>query len=459
MCDYVVVIPSYDRSDIISSKTLNTLKLGGVPKNRIYIFVANEEEEIKYKSKVSKDLYNEMVVGVIGLVPQRQFINDYFEENTYIIAINDDIDDIILKVSPDKSDKEIKKVNLPQLFKKAYDEMIKNKIFLWGVAPTSNPFFLYKKTTYDLKFINGAFYGYLNRDDDDIKLKYGAEKEDSERCLRYYKKDGKLLRYNDIAFKTSLYSKGGMMTICGNKKNRLIDSKLCAEQLKNEFGEYGEIYTRKDGRTEFKFNMKIKPILSDEIQILEHRDDDKIKKIQEQILKYLKDHPNCIQKIRKAEVANGGKPTRGDKIGEIGRTRTFGFGNKRNLGWAEFEANKQMPELFRLLVELGNSVVPIGYFYNAITFNVGVQAKKHTDGLNNGFSVLTGFGNYNGGKLRIYNKEDTEYEAYDVKNKSVMFDGNLLSHETEPFTGERITVIYYKQKYMTKLKDFETVGI
>jgi hypothetical protein len=192
MCDYVVVIPSYDRSEIISSKTLNTLKLGGVPKNRIYIFVANEEEEKKYKSKVSEDLYHEMVVGVIGLVPQRQFINDYFEENSYIIAINDDIDDIILKVSPDKSNKEIKKVNLPQLFKKAYDEMIENKIFLWGVAPTSNPFFLYKKTTYDLKFINGAFYGYLNRDDDDIKLKYGAEKEDSERCLRYYKKDGKL---------------------------------------------------------------------------------------------------------------------------------------------------------------------------------------------------------------------------------------------------------------------------
>ena len=171
--------------------------------------------------------------------------------------------------------------------------------------------------------------------------------------------------------------------------------------------------------------MKIKPILSDEIQILENRDDTKIKKIQDLILKYLKDHPNCIQKIRKAEAANGGKPTRGDKIGEIGRTRTFGFGNKRNLGWAEFEANKQMPELFKLLVELGNSVVPIGFFYNAITFNVGVQAKKHTDGLNNGFSVITGFGNYNGGKLKVYNKEDTEYVSHDIKNKSLMMDEDL----------------------------------
>ena len=52
--DYVVAIPSYQRSNIIVKKTLMTLQRGNVCKNRINIFVANESEAKEYENTVEK---------------------------------------------------------------------------------------------------------------------------------------------------------------------------------------------------------------------------------------------------------------------------------------------------------------------------------------------------------------------------------------------------------------------
>ena len=57
--NYVVAIPSYQRCDEITKKTLPTLKKGKVNKNKIYVFVANKTEEKLYKEKkLSKKYYD-----------------------------------------------------------------------------------------------------------------------------------------------------------------------------------------------------------------------------------------------------------------------------------------------------------------------------------------------------------------------------------------------------------------
>ena len=63
------------------------LKNNKIPSKLIYIFVANKEEEALYKNTIPKELYNKMVVGVIGLVPQRQFITDYFKAGQNIVCL------------------------------------------------------------------------------------------------------------------------------------------------------------------------------------------------------------------------------------------------------------------------------------------------------------------------------------------------------------------------------------
>jgi len=460
--NFVIAIPSYDRADIISSKTLNTLKTGSIPAEKIYIFVADKEDYNKYKKNIDKTLYNKLVIGKKGLVPQREFITNYFDEGQYIISLDDDIDKISIKKGLLKTDKELEEVtDLPTMFNNAYETLIENKAFLWGVAPVHNSFFLYNKMTTDLKFICGAFFGYINRKSDDLKFKYGANKEDTERTLRYFKKDGTVVRFNNVAFKTNFYAKGGINSFEGGKQQRLINSKLNVEQLSEEFPEYGKIKVRSNGIYEFKLNTKPIVIKNEEIKYSKYRNHFLIKSLQDQILNIIHDKPALIPKMdAPARTKNPkARATRGDKIGGIGRTQTFGFGNRRDKGWSEFSGNTQHPELYKLLIELGNLVVPVGVFYNAITFNIGVLAKKHKDGLNSGVSHIIGFGDFKGGKLRVYEKDDIAYTPYNLKNKVLSFDGSLLSHETEPFKGERVTIIFYKQKYPTPLEGYTTVGI
>jgi hypothetical protein len=148
--------------------------------------------------------------------------------------------------------------------------------------------------------------------------------------------------------------------------------------------------------------------------------------------------------------------TRGMKIGTIGRTCTFGFGRTRR-GFVEFVRNARHPEVYKALIEYGRCVVPTGFFFNTITLNKGVQALKHIDGLNVGMSIIVSFGVHTGGKLRVYST-DTEFEAMDIHDKPLMFNGSLLAHETEPFEGERWSIVFYKQRD-DPLPGHETTGL
>jgi hypothetical protein len=135
---------------------------------------------------------------------------------------------------------------------------------------------------------------------------------------------------------------------------------------------------------------------------------------------------------------------RGDVIGTEGRTLNFGIGKIRHKGYGEFVTNKEHPELYKALNDYAAKALPEDFVWNTITLNHNVKAKKHIDGLNVGDSYIVGIGDYTGGFLRIYPNE-TDYIAMDLKDKPLKFNGALIAHETEDFSGERYTIIFYKQ--------------
>ena len=57
------------------------LKKNGVPASKINVYVANDEEYATYKDVLPNDMYNKLVVGIKGLVPQRKFISEQFFNN------------------------------------------------------------------------------------------------------------------------------------------------------------------------------------------------------------------------------------------------------------------------------------------------------------------------------------------------------------------------------------------
>lgn len=146
----------------------------------------------------------------------------------------------------------------------------------------------------------------------------------------------------------------------------------------------------------------------------------------------------------------------GKKSGEgiVARGVAYGFGNNRR-GFDYYVKNKQNPELYKALVAFGEAIVPKGWDFQTIQLNHNAKARKHRDKNNVGKSVIIGIGDYNGGELRVWDKDDNKHKDYNIKDRPTMFNGALLSHETQPFNNPteyepgkgRYTIVYFRHKY------------
>lgn len=227
--DYIIVIPSYNRVELIQSKTLKLLKHHGIDPARIKIFVANQEQYELYKSKIPAGLYSEIIVGVIGLKNQRNFIMDYYPEGQMIVQMDDDLEKIVELVDPTsmarKSTRRMGEIaDLDGFIKRAFRMCRDRGIYLWGVYPLANARFMSPKTTTDLRFIVGPMWGIINRHRAELKATID-EKENAERTLQYYTLDGAVLRFNNVGIETRYYTnKGGMQNEGKNRKTEALKS-------------------------------------------------------------------------------------------------------------------------------------------------------------------------------------------------------------------------------------------
>ena len=247
--DYVICIPSYKRANFCNEKTLATLHKHKIDHNKIYVYVANKEDYELYKEKLDKSLYNKLVIGKKGLVPQRQFIMEQWPQGKHIVFFDDDVESIDLSLSP-----HFKSHNLDYFIKHAFEECVKNKAYIWGVYAVFNPFFrkARREMTTELNYIVGAFYGIINRPKlKSIQLtitKENGQKEDVERTIKYFIEEGIVLRFNKIGFTTKYYGKEGGL---GRFEERIKPMKDACKKLEDKYSDYGHTKTRGNGMTEF----------------------------------------------------------------------------------------------------------------------------------------------------------------------------------------------------------------
>ena len=240
---YIVAIPTYNRVDEVIHKTLHTLKEGGVSKSHIYLFVANKQQRDLYEQSVPKNLYHEIVVGKKGITNQRIFISQYFQEGRYVVSMDDDVETLEML----KGAKLVKIANIDAFFLQAYKTMKQNNLFIWGIYPVRNPFFMYNETTFDLRFIIGVTFGFITRHVKQLKMSTKAEtKEDYEQTILYYKQDGGVIRFNNVTAKTKFNAPGGLGT------DRFERNKKAAEYLANKYPDIVTRRDRKDGTPEVK---------------------------------------------------------------------------------------------------------------------------------------------------------------------------------------------------------------
>jgi len=237
MIDYKIAIPSYKRSETVKNKTLKILEQYNVDPNKVTIFVANEEELAKYKESLKSTPYTNIVVGEVGMGAIRRFIQQYYEENTYVMQFDDDIQQILRKVD-DKVFEPIEDLE-KEVILKGFQACIDNNAYLFGVYAAANPMFMKHKTSVGLYYCIGSCWGIINRHDSDLVVTLD-DKEDYERTLQHYVKDGNVVRLDNITVKSKYYTEEGGMQV-ERTKERILTS---AQNLAHRFPGLCTMYIR-----------------------------------------------------------------------------------------------------------------------------------------------------------------------------------------------------------------------
>lgn len=244
-----IAIPTYNRPNECRDKTLTMLLNAKINKNEIYLFVANKTQKKIYEKMIPKNMYNQIVIGKLGITNQRKFISKYFPEGQYIISIDDDVEELLSLTET----QHLSKIDdLSTFFINAYELLKKENLYIWGVYPVRNPFFMKdrKQITTDLRFVIGVIHGYINRHSRDLMPSTKSEsKEDYATSILYYLKDGGVLRFNHVTFKTKFNAEGGL------GKDRFEKNKNAALYLKTKYPEIINIFNRSNGTFEVKLKL------------------------------------------------------------------------------------------------------------------------------------------------------------------------------------------------------------
>jgi len=111
---------------------------------------------------------------------------------------------------------------------------------------------------------------------------------------------------------------------------------------------------------------------------------------------------------------------------------------------------KKYKDCFEISKKLFNEYSPEPDFkWTTIQYNFNQKSAKHKDKRNIGESYIIGLGDYEGGRLKVWNNENELPEYVDIKNKFFKFNGAKLYHETEDFTGTRLSLVFFNQQIIS----------
>jgi hypothetical protein len=240
--DYTIVIPSYKRAETCRDKTLATLQHYKIPGDQIVVVVANKEEEALYKETLDPKTYKEILVGLPGVANVRNWIFNHFPKGRKLVCCDDDIRGFIEYTTTTKRHEQPLR-SLKDVIKRGFAECEKAKCSLWGVYPSANGFFMKPTVTTDLKFIIGSFWGCINPGNE-VQLTR-SEKDDYERSIKFYLKDGCVVRLNFVSPKTAYYKEPGGMQ---SRSNRRELQHTAVKALAKKYPDFVKAnHTRKSG--------------------------------------------------------------------------------------------------------------------------------------------------------------------------------------------------------------------
>ena len=223
--DYQLAIPSYRRENTLKEKTLRLLAGYKVDPRRVTIFVANDEEYQRYKAALAGSPYSKLVIGEVGVGAARNFIHQYYPENTYLVSLDDDLQRVLRCVNGETFwdvfclEREV--------IEPGFRACERRGARLWGIYAAANPFFMKPRISLGLRYIIGSLFGCINRHDCLVTL---DDKEDFERSILFYLADGAVCRLDHITVKSAYYKEPGGMQVERTEQRIYESAKYLAEK-------------------------------------------------------------------------------------------------------------------------------------------------------------------------------------------------------------------------------------
>jgi len=233
------VIPSYQRADILISKTLRLLEKMDILNtnyHRVIVYTANENEKKEYLSKLLNKYSNlEVEVGELGIMKQRNIMNQLSKSSNCIVSLDDDLDN--LYITNDRVQRPLHKKEFHQLLTFMSKVLCNSNSNIIGLSMNTNTFYHSKKLSSTLAIIPAGFYMikkyYPNTIQNDAI-------EDIERSLNYFIEDGIIVRIMNVSFHRKDFNKknaGGIQALYNNEeRNELIEKGY--EELKNKYPKF-----------------------------------------------------------------------------------------------------------------------------------------------------------------------------------------------------------------------------
>lgn len=219
--NYRVAIPTYRRHDVVAHKTLAMLARGGVDPGCVTLLCANEAQRDLYLKAVPRNLYDDIFITEVGVVASRNAYTRAMPDGQRIVWVDDDIERLDRLADDGKS---LIEIPCGEVFERGFRLCDKEGLRMWGPYPVANHFFMKRGYTTDFKIIIGGVHGLVN---DPTLLGTMDVKDDYERCIKVYLRDGGMVRLSDVTLITRYRGgKGGL-----NESRTAADDAVSAEKL------------------------------------------------------------------------------------------------------------------------------------------------------------------------------------------------------------------------------------
>jgi hypothetical protein len=310
------------------------------------------------------------------------------------------------------------------------DALMNSLFSIIGVNPTGNKFYMgankageFIKT--GLYFCVGCCFMWKN----DKSIRVSNFLDDYERSLYNFVKYGKVLRNDNLSFKTKYYAEGGI------GKRSLEDYTAEVNRINKSFSKFTRIKTKSNKANIANFGVE-------KIPHLLLRENKKEITMPEYDLSI-----DILPKLNQEDIAelynefkNNVKIPYESSVKRFGKTKRMCFGivfDRIKKCERPAKSNTTHKRAFELLDQYAKKFVP--FQYKTIQVNHNVVCPRHIDPNNNGKSYIVSFGEYEGCKLFI---NDVMYDAY---LQPTMFNGALLEHyNSNDLVGDKYSVVFYK---------------